>query len=957
MMKWLREILAAAVVLALATLPVCTAASPPSATNEPKTVVVLNFADTEGNTNASLRWLSKGLADLLITDLTAGSPRLRVVTRENMQTLLQEAELADKTFGHGGMPDEAAEALRKYVTVDHLVFGTYALRNRRLTLTARVIAQDNGLALAECSAEGDLDRALDLERSLAEKLLAFWEGGKAEAPRFVLPRWTDSLPAAQHLYEGIDAFDNGRFTAAWYEFKQALRTDPAYADARYWLARMHYYRQEYEHASIEYGTFIRQAPWHGRAGDAVMEYVHSRERTSNDPQTLLALYRSLRAGDWRGTVVHNQLGYVSTSPLADWLLKREETSLAYLGERETAFRAMHDEIAAAMRERQTAPWTNDSARLMAELAELNEDTGRERLDSPYLPYMTHVLSTNGTTVGEDMTGGDLCGRRYLWGLNHRILAPPGTCITGLTACVERTDDPWHNSVCRLQIRRYRYVDIDTCWTGNKSPPCRTNLFRVNLPPGCTWFYLRPEFYGIETKAPTNRPPPSVARFDGWWIKADLAPLGETGRLAVRVDNCANHRTLVDDRYARSYDGDIANLSTGMHRIVVENLWGKNIGYAPFATTVVVRAGQNETLRTTLPLSAAGRALGWGEPFGVANLYPTFKLRPPREDNWRDGHPSMAFDRRTERAVVVWAHRDDLWVSVSTNGVPWSPPASLAPPVNSAHVEVNPRLILDEQGRYCLLFQSDRGMHRGLASYAAWSRDLGSWSRPVMVSPGPEWQQDMIQALDGTYVVICTAHSRGPGWPSGLMIRRSSDLVAWSKPIDCSSAIGNPQTMCLRQDSQGSFHLAYVQGGAMPGRVRAKTFLRHYVSNDLLHWRYATRVETGLKIIEPVSLSAVCTADSIYVGIGGSDEMYGSAERFSLLRLPLRMSEITPQYAALPPGVVDGLCDVAAGTDKNTLTLVWQTGKSQLSELSPSGPVLGMSGTPCAFTNAPMEKTR
>ncbi|NLF38522.1 hypothetical protein GX586_03705, partial [bacterium] len=74
------------------------------------TVAVLNFAQTEeGPAAAAHAWMRKGLADLLINDL-ATAPALRILTREHMQMLLQEAGLQQNLLG--GVPDAEAEKMR-----------------------------------------------------------------------------------------------------------------------------------------------------------------------------------------------------------------------------------------------------------------------------------------------------------------------------------------------------------------------------------------------------------------------------------------------------------------------------------------------------------------------------------------------------------------------------------------------------------------------------------------------------------------------------------------------------------------------------------------------------------------------------------------------------------------------------------------------------------------------------
>ena len=59
----------------------------------PPTLTVLNFVNRHPGDQWD--WLSKGLADMLITDLSA-SKRLQLVERERMQAFFSEMSLAEK---------------------------------------------------------------------------------------------------------------------------------------------------------------------------------------------------------------------------------------------------------------------------------------------------------------------------------------------------------------------------------------------------------------------------------------------------------------------------------------------------------------------------------------------------------------------------------------------------------------------------------------------------------------------------------------------------------------------------------------------------------------------------------------------------------------------------------------------------------------------------------------------
>lgn len=910
-----------------------------------RTVAVLNFANTHtGAEKDQQRWLSKGMADLLISDLTL-SKQLRVVTREDMQVLMQEAELIDKTIGQNRLPDDSAAKLKQYLTVDQLIFGTYTVNDKKVILRTQVIEQKSGKVLAEFSKEGELQNVLELEKALANSMLSYFEVGEPQPTPRVLPRWTDSVSAAQHLYEGIDRFDHGEFTLAWHAFLLALRADPDYADARYWLARMFYYRQEYDHAAIEYKTFVYNFPEHGRIGDAIMEFVHSHEYSSNDPDQLLKLYRSLQALDWKDVRVHNQISYVSTSPLSDWIIKREQQALLYQRKFHEAFTLLNREMDAADKKQASdtdrhsqgarldpGEWRSESTRLMAGLAEINTDLFNVRLTSAYLPYVDLEIPLDKPSLSEDLRGVGLKGAIYKWGTNYRILAPTGHCIRAVTAKIKRTNDSEQKTVCRLQIRRYRYVDINCCWTSDKGAVNTNYVFKIDMPPGCTWFYLRPEYDGSSgTFISANRPTVN-ASFDGWSLDAELVPLSTNiGRIDLNVLNSINHRSLVDGVYARCFNGVIANLNPGPHTLRVENMFGNVAGVEPLITNVNVQAGETLRLDLALKLSEKVRAAGWQNPVCIASDYPLFKLRPQRSSNWRSGRPSVCIDRRNGRKIVVWSHLDDIWLATSEDGEIWSSPVNLSPPVNSAHVELQPRLIHDEQGRYCLLFLSDRGVQRSLASYACWSKDLRQWSRPVMISPETLDDQDFIQTADGQYVFIGTRVDRSKPLADSITARLSRDLINWSDAVEL-PGLGSPEALCLRQDRRHSFHMVVVKNEIM-----------HLISDNLRDWTLQHVIPRPTRHGGAVSIAA--TDDCIIVATGTKDEMYSGAEVLNLTWLPLRADSARWRAITPPPGVVDGLCDMIFDPKSNQIMLVWQVTSMGLNSVLPAGPVFCMKANP------------
>ena len=106
------------------------------------TVAVLPFVNSAiGAANAELAPLSKGIADLLITDLGM-NPGIRVVERENIQQLLDEQRLAQD----GRVDDATAARIGKLLGAKHMVTGSFITdrSGQMVSRSRRSIARPGG---------------------------------------------------------------------------------------------------------------------------------------------------------------------------------------------------------------------------------------------------------------------------------------------------------------------------------------------------------------------------------------------------------------------------------------------------------------------------------------------------------------------------------------------------------------------------------------------------------------------------------------------------------------------------------------------------------------------------------------------------------------------------------------------------------------------------------------------
>src|SRR5262245_12348764 len=128
--------------------PAATVAAPVRDPAEPPapTVAVLDFENVSGD--ASLAWLSSGIAETLTNDLRAAT--LRIIDRFRVTEAIAQAgrELA---------------ALRRALAIDRAVVGSFQRAGDRLRITARIIDAQSGESLADAKADGPLDQVFDLQ--------------------------------------------------------------------------------------------------------------------------------------------------------------------------------------------------------------------------------------------------------------------------------------------------------------------------------------------------------------------------------------------------------------------------------------------------------------------------------------------------------------------------------------------------------------------------------------------------------------------------------------------------------------------------------------------------------------------------------------------------------------------------------------------------------------------------
>ena len=199
------------------------------------TVAVLPFVNSAiGQAHTELEPLSKGIAELLLTELSQ-NPGIRVVERENILKLIAEQNLATD----GRVDDATAARVGKLLGAKHMVTGSFITdRSGKMVLTLKSVDTETGRIEWTHRGDGKTEEFLDLVTRVGAAANA---GLKLPAiPAAV--RQTGEVRAEQQrrvpfqavmLYSrAISAQDSGNRTQAIELFNQAITAFPNFADAK-----------------------------------------------------------------------------------------------------------------------------------------------------------------------------------------------------------------------------------------------------------------------------------------------------------------------------------------------------------------------------------------------------------------------------------------------------------------------------------------------------------------------------------------------------------------------------------------------------------------------------------------------------------------------------------------------------------------------------------------------------
>ena len=191
---------------------------------EPATVAVLPVTIAG---DSSLQPLSRGLAELMLTDL-AMVRSLRLLERIQVGALLDELKL-----GQSGRADASTAArVGRLLRAERMVQGVATItQNGPVRMSAAVVRGD-GDVRAGAEANGTFKQLLDLEKQIVFGLATELGIQLTEAERQrILRQGPKNLAAFLAYSKGLEALDRGDYRGAAAAFAAAVRADPSFQSA------------------------------------------------------------------------------------------------------------------------------------------------------------------------------------------------------------------------------------------------------------------------------------------------------------------------------------------------------------------------------------------------------------------------------------------------------------------------------------------------------------------------------------------------------------------------------------------------------------------------------------------------------------------------------------------------------------------------------------------------------
>ena len=194
-----------------------------------KTIAFLYFENNSLVDREELGPLSKGLADMFITEFSKLN-NLKVVERAQLEQLLQEMAM-----GQSGLLEESsAHQVGKMLGAQYLVFGSFMnLYKDQLRIDVRIVNVETGLTIRAEEETGNTKELFKLVTRLAAKIIKnlHIRISKSEAAKLIQIE-NKSFDATLLYSKGLEYEDNKDYSNAKKMYQKALKASPNFESAK-----------------------------------------------------------------------------------------------------------------------------------------------------------------------------------------------------------------------------------------------------------------------------------------------------------------------------------------------------------------------------------------------------------------------------------------------------------------------------------------------------------------------------------------------------------------------------------------------------------------------------------------------------------------------------------------------------------------------------------------------------
>jgi len=184
------------------------------------TLAILPFENNSVTDPATYAPLSKGLAAMLITDLSNHVEELTLIERDKIQALLQEIALGQT----GSVDKGTAIKAGRILGAQTISIGSFMVLGSQVRIDSRIIKVETSEVLMAESITGASADFIGLERELARKIAASLRA--SYRPKG--PAGKSDIQAALMFSKGLDALDRGKAKEADQWFQKSIALDAAY---------------------------------------------------------------------------------------------------------------------------------------------------------------------------------------------------------------------------------------------------------------------------------------------------------------------------------------------------------------------------------------------------------------------------------------------------------------------------------------------------------------------------------------------------------------------------------------------------------------------------------------------------------------------------------------------------------------------------------------------------------